>query len=369
MKVALVCDYLKEYGGAERVLEALHEAFPDAPVHTLVYAPEFLGPHKKRFAHWDIRPSFLQVIPYSYKLISLYRVIAPWVFQTFNFSEYDVVIVSATGAYSPNMIRSGKATHICYCHTPPRYLYGYATARDWQHNVVLRVIGSLANHFLRMIDFASSKHVDHFIANSQNIAGRIKKFYRRTSTVIYPPIDLPKGIRYVSSEKRQYFLAGGRLARPKHFDLIINAANELDIPLIIFGKGFAGYGEQLKQLGGKNVEFVGEVSDSAKIELMRHAKAFIFAGEDEDFGMVPVESMSVGTPVISYRSGGPKESIIEGKTGLFFSHLTVMSLVKAINQFNTMSFDPKDCREQAERFSTQRFIKEIKQFVNTISEK
>lgn len=366
MKVALVCDYLKEYGGAERVLEALHEVFPDAPLFTLVYAPEFLGPHRKRFSTWEVRPSFLNALPYSYKWISVYRLIAPWVFKTFDFSDYDLVIVSATGAYSPNMIKKGNATQICYCHTPPRSLYGYATARNWQENPILRVIGGVANHFLRMIDFASSKNVDHYIANSANIAGRIKKFYRKDSTIIYPPIDLPHGIRFISPEKRQYYVAGGRLARPKHFDVIIKATKELNVPLIIFGKGFAGYGDELKELAGENVEFVGEVHDEAKLELMRHAKAFIFAGEDEDFGMVPLEAMSVGTPVISYRSGGPKETIIEGKTGLFFNYLTSASLIKTIKQFETMHFDPKICREQAEKFSTDRFFREFRAFIKSL---
>src|SRR5438045_7254039 len=130
LKIALVHDYIKEYGGAERVLEVLHEMYPDAPVYTLVYAPQFLGPHKVRFKNWNIKPSFLQYIPFSYKFISIFRLIAPFVFQTFDFSGYDMILVSATGSYSPNMIRKEKAKQICYCHTPPRYWYGYATTRD-----------------------------------------------------------------------------------------------------------------------------------------------------------------------------------------------------------------------------------------------
>src|SRR3989344_1108428 len=197
MKIAIVHDYIKEYGGAERVLEALHEIWPDAPVFTSVYLPEFLGPHKDRFKDWNIRTSMAQRLPFKAKLISPLRIIAPILFKSFDFSGFDVVIVSATGAYSPNSIRTKNQERrtknplqICYCHTPPRYLYGFATAREWKNNLIFRDFGELANHFLRLIDFKSSQNVDYFIANSKNVAGRIKKFYRKDSTVIYPPIEM-----------------------------------------------------------------------------------------------------------------------------------------------------------------------------------
>ena len=190
MRVALVHDYIKEYGGAERVLEALHEIWPNAPVFTSIYLPEFLGPHKNRFKNWDIRTSFLQYLPFKKKLISSFRLITPFVFKMFDFSKFDLVIVSATGAYNPNMINKKTALQICYCHTPPRYLYGFATARDWKKNLFFKVLGEIANHFLRLVDYKSAQNVDFFIANSRNIAGRIKKFYRRNSTVIYPPIEM-----------------------------------------------------------------------------------------------------------------------------------------------------------------------------------
>src|SRR3989338_2535626 len=156
MKIALVHDYIKEYGGAERVLETLHELYPDASVYTSLYHPKFLGPHRERFRNWDIRTSWLQAIPFSHKLISPLRLLAPFAFQSFDFSKYDVVIVSATGAYSSNLIRirnnelgiKERTVHICYCHTPPRYLYGYATAREWKKNILFRVLGELANNIL-----------------------------------------------------------------------------------------------------------------------------------------------------------------------------------------------------------------------------
>ncbi len=407
MKVAIVHDYIKEYGGAERVLEALHEVFPDAPVYTTVYLPEFLGPHKERFKNWKIKTSFLQFLPLKSKLISPIRLVAPFVFKTFDFSKYDVVIVSATGAYSPNNISKNGTIQICYSHTPPRYLYGFATAREWKNNLIFRIIGELANHFLRLIDYKSSQNVDYFIANSENVRKRIQKFYKKDAVIIYPPIEISAEVVHenfrahnagnlnlknkkavganVHSENfvispRSYYLAGGRLARPKHIDLIVEAFSKLNLPLKIFGRGFAGYELELKSKAkltpiksGSKIEFLGEVGDEEKLELMKNAKAFIFASVDEDFGITPVEAMSVGTPVIAYRSGGVLESVVEenpstgsgrqNPTGIFFDELSIESLSRAIKQFNNSKINPKDCIAQAQKFSKDRFKKEIKEFV------
>ena len=397
MIVAIVHDYIKEYGGAERVLEALHEIWPDAPVYTFVYLPGFLGPHKDRFSPsassgWNIKTSWLQYLPFKAKLISPIRLIAPWIFGQFDFSKFDVVIVSSTGAYVKNIasgkwqIADGKNNHkpnatshkpvvVTYCHTPPRYLYGYATARDWKSNIVLRVLGAITNHFLRLIDFKSAQNVDYFIANSENIASRIEKFYRRGSTVIYPPVSIDSSMYQVLSSKYKenihntnyklrntYYLAGGRIAKAKHTDLIIKTFEKSGLPLKVFGRSFAGNGIESNK---SNIEFVGEVSDEEKMKLMAGAKAFVFAAEDEDFGITPVEAMSVGTPVIAYRSGGVVESIVHGRTGLFFNELTVESLSLAIKQFNNLTINPKDCIKSAQKFSKERFKKEILEFVNS----
>jgi glycosyltransferase involved in cell wall biosynthesis len=365
MKVALVHDYIKEYGGAERVLEALHDLFPKSPVYTTVYAPEYLGPHKERFASWNIRTSWLQHIPFAAKLISPMRLIAPSVFRHMDLSSYDVIIVSATGAYTPNLVHKGKAKLICYCHTPPRYLYGYATARNWKKNPFFRVMGEFCNHFLRIVDYESSQNVDWFIANSKEVSSRIKKFYRKDSIVIYPPVDLPRAV-IDTNHPRTYFLTGGRLAAPKHLDIAIAACTKLGLPLKVFGKGFAGYGEALKKIAGKTIEFVGEITDKEKQNLMAGAKAFLFPSEDEDFGIVPVEAMACGTPVIAYRSGGVMETVIEGKTGLFFDDLTVASLSHQIKQFEKSTTKwSSSCVLQSKRFEKRCFDKEfLKTLVN-----
>lgn len=380
MKIAIVHDYIKEYGGAERVMENLHEVFPGAPIYTTVYLPKFLGPHKERFKKMEIKTSFLQYLPFKAKLISPIRLIAPLAFKRFDFSEFDAVIVSATGAYNPNVIKvknrkTKKPVHFCYCHTPPRYLYGYATAREWKKNPLIRILGETANHFLRIVDSESSENVDYFIANSENVKNRIRKFYRKDATVIYPPVETVSSIKNkVFSMKNTkykiqntgYYLAGGRLARPKHIDLIVKTFVELNLPLKVFGKAFAGYGEELMQISKKNkskIEFVGEISDEEKMKLMANAKAYVFASEDEDFGITPVEAMSVGVPVIAYRSGGVLETVVEKKTGLFFNELNIKSLSLTIKKLEELKINPKDCIKRAEKFSSDRFKKDIKNFV------
>ena len=357
MKIAIVHDYIKEYGGAEKVLEELHNLFPKAPIYTTVYLPKFLGPHRERFEKMDIRPSILQYIPFKSKLISPLRLLAIPVFKVMNFSKFDLVIVSATGAYQPNLINKGNAKHICYCHTPPRYLYGYSTARNWQKLPGINVLATIANHFLRMIDFKSAQNVDLFIANSKEIQSRIERFYRKDSVVIYPPVSLSNKVKSV--KKGNYYLTGGRLARPKRFDLAVKAFNKLNLPLFVFGKDFAGYGKELKGIAGKNIKFLGEISEEEKIRLMTEAKAFIFSAEDEDFGITPVEAMSLGTAVIAFKSGGVKESVIEGKTGLFFEKSDSESLILAVKRFEKMKINSEDCIKQANNFSKEKFDKEI----------
>lgn len=366
MKVAIVHDYIKEYGGAERVLESLHNVFPKAPVFTSVYLPSYLGPHRSRFENWDIRTSVAQNLPIKAKLISPLRLIAPELFRSFDFSKFDVIIVSATGAYNPNVLNKKNAKIICYCHTPPRYLYGYETARDWKKNPMTRVIGALATHFLRMTDFKSSQNVDYFIANSEEVRQRIQKFYRKDAVVIYPPVDVQTS---VNVQKGDYFLTGGRIARAKHTDLIIDAFIKNGLPLKVFGKGFAGFEEELrdKTQDKPNIEFLGEVSDEEKDKLMAGAKAFIIASEDEDFGITPVEAMMNGTPVIAHRSGGVLETVVEGETGLFFDEFNIKSLNSALQRFEKTKFDPADLIKHAQKFSKERFEKEIKEFVDKVA--
>ena len=374
LKIAIVQDYIKEFGGAESVLESLSEIFPDAPIFTTLYKPEFLGPHQERLQKkWEnrIHQSFFQYIPFAHKIISPLRLLSPLAFRLMNFKNFDLILTSATGAYFPNLINKKNAKLICYCHTPPRYLYGLPTARNFTNNKIIYTLISALNLFLKKIDFKSAQNVDQFIANSQTTADRIKKFYHRDSIVINPPIDLPKKIisplhqvdMSKRSETEEFYLTGGRLARAKRYDIAIEACKLANVKLKIFGRDFAGYESELKQIANSNIEFLGEITQEQKSQLYSHAKAFIFCSDNEDFGIVPVESMAYGCPVIAYKSGGTTETVIDGKTGIFFDNLNPESCVSAIQKLQKSKINSKDCISRAAEFSTTKFISKIRKLI------
>lgn len=373
MKVAIVHDYLKEFGGAEKVVESLLEIWPNAPVYTSVFLPKYSGPHRERIEKWNIKTSVLQFVPFKSKLISMFRFVAPLVFYFTDLSKYDVVITSTAGTYtSPNFVKIGKKTLLVnYCHTPPRYLHGYAVANDWKNNWFRRsllVLGKIPMYFLRILDFKSAQLPKFIIANSEEVRSRIKKFYKRDAIVIYPPVEIPKIENNI--KKGNYYLIGGRVSRHKGHDIAIRAFTKLGLPLKVFGGTFASYGlEQFKKDAGKNIEFLGEITEKEKWELMKKAKGFVFPSEQEDFGIIPVEAMAAGTPVIALNQGGVKETVIGGKTGLFFDERNEDSLIAAVKKFENMKIKSEDCIKQANKFSKERFKKEMLQFINEKFEK
>jgi glycosyltransferase involved in cell wall biosynthesis len=360
MKVALVHDYLREYGGAERVLEVLHEIFPGAPVYTAYYNPEGLGINAERIKKWDIRPSWFQHMPFGNKLLSPFRIFARKMFESFDLSEYDLVISSSSATHlSKSVLTKPKTLHLSYIHTPPRFLYGYTTSFNYKKHWYTRIGGEIINHFMRIDDFEVSQRPDILIANSKNIAGRIKKFYRRDSVVIFPPIDISEF--NLKKQKSEYFLALNRLVRGKGTEVIIEACTKLNLPLKVVGTGPEM--EDLKKIAGKNVEFLGFVTDRERVKLYSEAKALIVASEDEDFGITPVEAQAAGAPVIAVRAGGFMETVVPGKTGEFFDEATVESLTKVMENFDPKKYKPEDCRKQAEKFSKENFKKEILKLV------
>lgn len=364
LKVALVHDYLREYGGAERVVEALHELFPDAPLYVAFSDPAALGIHWAKFKSWDIRQSWLTRIPFYKKLYSPLRVWAPNYFQAFDLSEYDLVI-SSSNAYMAKAVKvRPDATHICYCHTPPRSLYGYATMSDWHKNPITHFFGTLINHYLRVVDVKIAQRVGYFVANSEETARRIQKFYRRDSEIIYPPVMVPS--KPPSDQKREYYLYVNRLALAKHPELAVKACTQLKLPLKVVGTGKML--EDLKVIAGPTVEFLGAVSDEQLSGLYAGAKALLYPVEDEDFGIVPVEAMAHGVPVIAHESGGPKETIIEEKTGLFFQELSVAGLVEAISFASHYSFKPEVLHKHAQQFDSEHFQKKMMELVKKVIE-
>jgi len=362
MKIALVHDYLREFGGAERVLEALHEIYPEAPVYTAFFDKKSLGVHASRFHGWDIRETWLTKIPLFKKLHSPLRFLAPWAFSSLDLSDYDLVI-SSSNAYFAKAVKVKNGKHICYCHTPPRVLYGYSAMSDWKSNPFMKVAGQLLNHFMRIIDVkVSRERVDLFVANSKETAYRIKKFYRLDSTVVYPPVFLEK--TDVSSKNGEYFLYVNRLALAKHPELAVKACTDLRLPLKVVGSGKML--DSLQQMAGHTVEFLGAVSDQELSGLYAGAKALLYPVEHEDFGMVPVEAMLHGTPVIAHNSGGPKETVINGKTGVVFDELTKNGLEKAIKEFEKFNFKKLEIKSWAEKFGKKEFASGIKQAVDKV---
>lgn len=368
LRIALVHDYLKEFGGAEGVLETLSDIFPDAPIFTTLYRPQFFGPHRARLEKkWALRvhQSFFNLIPFAHKIISPLRLLSPLAFRFFDFSSFDLIISSATGAYFPNSVNKKNARLICYCHTPPRYLYGLPTARNLKKYPVLNFLAEIANHFLRLLDFKYAQNVDQFVANSSTTASRIQKFYRRDSTIINPPVLVPTAIHksYFVNHKSDFFLTGGRLARAKRYDIAIQACNKLKLPLKVFGRDFAGFESELRSIAGPTIEFLGEVTQEQKAKLFSQAQGYIFSSDNEDFGIVAVESQGYGCPVIGYASGGIRETVIDGKTGILFNKLTAQSCAQAIQKLSKAKIKSSDCVSRAQQFSEAKFIEKIKKLV------
>ena len=361
MKIALVHDQLNEFGGAERVLLAMSEIWPEAPIYTAYYRKG--SPAWERFKGRDIRPSWVQHIPgFTTILHSPLRFLAPAIWNSFDLSGYDVIISSSSWYITKGFTKKGKAIEICYCHTPPRWLYGYPTSVNWQRYALVRAYATIVGFFMRQYDFTAAQRVNFFIANSGETQRRIRKFYRRESTVIYPPIDMPTA-RNV--QRGKYYLVASRLVGGKGLSLAVEAAKNGNFPLKIVGEpaGYADELETLKAHAGKNIEFLGYVSDEKLAVLYAGAQAFLALATDEDFGMTPVEAMSRGTPVIAFAGGGYTESVIDGKTGVFFREPTAEGLIGAIKKFGKMHIDPKECIAQARKFSTARFKKELTSFV------
>lgn len=371
MKVALVHDQLREFGGAERVLVNLKGIFPHAPVYTSTFDLNSLGTHKNLIKNWDIRKSWFGKIPILNRFYSPFRFLTPWIWESFDFSGYDLV-VSSSGSWMCKGIKTKHPTiHISYVHHPPRYLYGYETAIEWQKYFFIKVYGNIINHFLRIWDYYASQRADYYIANSEETKRRIKKFYRRDATVICPPVEIPKKLPDFSiSQHPRYYITVSRLARAKHVDILIEAANKNKFRLKIVGKGKDE--TYLKSMAGNTVEFLGNVNDRDLALLYKEAKAFLFASVDEEFGIAPVEAMGYGIPVIAYKSGGLPETISDSHNGYLFEQLSEVSLSKKINLLETLSINDyitmkKNARKKAERYTEEKFKQNILNFVKKVT--
>jgi len=356
MRIALVHDYLVQYGGAERVLEAFCEIFPDAPIFTMVYDEKLTnGVFKNRKIH----TSFLQKIPFISSHHRAFPLLMPTAIESFDLGGYDVVL-SDSNSYAKGVLTGTGTLHITYCHTPMRYAWDdcHRHMREFDYSRFTRKFMPFGMNYLRLWDKISADRPDKYIANSQFVSGRIKKYYGKDAEVIYPPVNLDQfGL---SDRIQDYYLMVGRALPYKRFDIVIKAFNELKLPLKIIGKGPEM--ENLKKLAKGNVEFLGYLSDKETSEYYAQCRALIFPSE-EDFGITPLEAMASGRPVIAYRGGGALETVAENISGAFFEEQTPEAVIKAVKDFHSEKFDPQKIRAQAEKFDRNVFKVKIKQTV------
>ena len=356
MHVALVHDHLAQDGGAEKVLATLQGMYSHAPTYTLVYNQK----HANRcFLDKDIRTSFLQKMPAGVRKYRWYLGLMPYATESYDLDPYDVII-SSTSAFAKGVITRPHAMHVCYCHTPTRFLWSDSATylRDLDVNWFMKKVIPFWLTRLRQWDQLAAQRVDVFVANSYTVQKRIKKYYNQESEVIYPPVETRKFS--ISTKEKKYYLIGGRMVPYKRFDLAILAFNHLGLPLKVFGNGPA-YND-LKKMADGNIEFLGLVDEKQKKELFENCIAFLNP-QEEDFGITGVEAMSCGRPVIAYRAGGATETVKDGVTGVFFSDQSWKSLADAVRISEKIPWNSIVIREHALQFDEQKFEDRMKKCI------
>jgi glycosyltransferase involved in cell wall biosynthesis len=350
MRIALINDYLTRFGGAEKTFKVLTEIFPDADIYTLFYDPSILN-KLKLGAGKKIKTSFLQKFPlFLRKKYQLLLPFLPVAAESLDLRDYDLVI-SSSHSFAKGIITRPKTIHICYCYSPTRYLWDKSRPK------------SFLNYF-RIWDRQASERVDQFVAVSKTVQNRIKKYYKRDSVVIYPPVEVKSQKLKVKSQD-EFYLIVSQLRKYKRIDLAVEAFNKLGLNLVIIGQGPER--KKLQRKAKKNIKFLGWKSDEIVAKYYKNCIAFIFPSDD-DFGIAPVEAMSYGKPVLAFKKGGALETIIEGKTGEFFDFQNVAVLADGVRRLrlNPDKYDPKFISSHAQKFSRQRFEKEFKEFIDKL---
>jgi glycosyltransferase involved in cell wall biosynthesis len=361
MKIALVHDYIKEFGGAERVLRALTEIFPDAPIYTAFRVKGSTA--DKEFSGKKIIESWLAPVLKIGNLYSPLRFLIPVIWGSFDLSRYDLVITSSSWYITRGFKIGSKTIVIDYCHTPPRWLYGFETSVGFTKYWPVRLYAKVVGNFIKKCDYKTAQKVNYFIANSKNVAARIKKYYGRDSTVIYPPVDVSKIVESTKNTKKEdYFLIVSRLVGAKGIEAAINLSEVIGFKLKIVGES-SGYSRIEKEYK-KRIEFLGRLSDEKLFKEYAKVKALITLARDEDFGMTVVEAQAAGTPVIAFNGGGFKESVVDGVTGIFINEISEKSLSGAIEKIEKTNWDREKLVANAKKFSKERFKKEVLEFIN-----
>lgn len=360
--VALVCDWMIDIGGAERVFFELMKLFPHADIYTSVC----LEKHKKMFEGRKVYVSFIQSIPWIYRYHKLCLFLRPYAFESFDFSKYDLVI-SSSSAESKGIITKPSTLHICYCHTPTRYFWSHYHEymhflEFWVWNVFARFMMPSFIHRLREWDFVAAQRVDYFLANSYNTKRRIAKYYKRDAEVVYPCIDWNS---FFVWEKEDFYLCVWRVVPYKKFDLLVDVFNNNKKPLVILTSTRNHLQKKLQKKSRSNIIWKIGVGEKEKRWYYSKAKAFVFPA-DEDFWMVMVEAIASGTPVIAYASWWAKEIVKEWENGMFFFHQTPESLQEAIEAFEKRSFDGEMIRKSAQSFDVSVFHENVTSFLQRI---
>lgn len=363
-KIAIVHDWLTNMGGAERVVLALHEAFPGAPIYTSTFDPEAMP----AFAGLDVRTTYLQNLPgFLRKLHKFFPHLRVRAFQKLDLSEFDIIISSSSAEAKQVRKSRPDQIHICYCHTPIRYYWSHY--QEYKRNPgygrlnwLVRLMMPLMVPSLKKSDYKAAQNIDLFIANSSEVQKRIKKYYNKSSLVIYPPVDVSRF--KPAMRRRDYYVALGRQVPYKRIDLAVIAATDLNLPLRVYGNGSEH--ERLEALASSNVQFytdrTNEASDTAVTEALNHAKGYIFPAT-EDFGIVLVEALAAGTPAIAYAGGGALDIVEDGVSGVLFYEQTSAAVVNAIKKASLVHFDPATLHRKAKRFDKSLFITKIRKVV------
>jgi len=363
-KIALLQDIVCKTGGAELVLEVFLEMFPNCDLYTLFIVSDQRKKIEKKFPNVKIHVSFFQrlikgnSVP---KFISIIKVFS-WVYWKFlNLKKYDLIISSSHSYGSKNINKYKNSLHIAYIHTPPRYLYDEFNEINLIKKFPYNFLFTPIKLFLKLIDKKGSAGPDLLIANSKNVQERIKKYYERESVVIYPPVKMLS--HKLPLKDKKYFICLSRLVKQKGIDLAVRTCTKYGLPLIVVGDGSEF--NNLKRMAGKNIEFIRDCTDDEKGNLLANAKALIYLSIEEDFGIVPIEAMSAGTPVIAFNSGGVKETIKPNETGILFNDYTKEGLKETIDGFNKIKFDSRKCVEQAKKFRAEVFKNNFLEILKT----
>jgi glycosyltransferase involved in cell wall biosynthesis len=353
MRVAIIHYWLVGMRGGEKVVETLCDMYPQADIFTHVYVPEMISDKIRRHR---IIPTFINALPRAAKMYKSYLPLMPLALEQLDLRGYDLIISSESGP-SKGIIPPADALHVCYCHTPMRYIWNmYHEYRGSAGRFTRLMMPALA-HYLRMWDVTSATRVDSFVANSITVAGRIRRYYGRDSVVIHPPVDTGTFTIAPPNEVGDYYLMVGELVSYKRADLAVRAFNEMKLKLVVIGGGEML--NEIRRIAGPTVTILG----SQRFDVLQHhyarCRALIFPGE-EDFGMVPVEAMASGRPVVAFKQGGATETVVEGVSGVFFAEQTVEAIIDAVKRLAEVNLDPQNIADHARQFGREQFLKKMR---------